>query len=119
MAQPTTTLINLQSLFDLSATLNSSDDSDYILNASLLSLMGKLRTNRSCALLPDGDGLWKTAVVKGKPGISSTLTLTQEEFFRLETVPGGNEYFGTSDYMLWLPLSYAGRPLALDRKSVV
>lgn len=113
MAQPTTTLINLQSLFDLSATLNSSDDSDYILNASLLSLMGKLRTNRSCALLPDGDGLWKTAVVKGKPGIGSTLTLTQEEFFRLETVPGGNGYFGTSDYMLCLPLSYAGRPLAL------
>lgn len=113
MAQPTSTLINLQSLFDLSATLNSSDDFDYILNASLLSLMGKLRTNRACALLPETEGSWKTVVVKGKPGIGTTIALTQEEFFRLETEPGGQGYLGTSDYTLCLPLSYAGRPLAL------
>lgn len=113
MAQPTTTLINLQSLFDLSATLNSSDDPDYILNASLLSLMGKLRTNRACALLTDGEGRWRTAVVKGKPGIDGGLTLSDEEFFRLETAPDGNGHFDGSDYAISLPLSYSGRPLAL------
>jgi sigma-B regulation protein RsbU (phosphoserine phosphatase) len=52
--QPTSTaasnLINLQSLIDLSAALNSSDDDAFILNTSLLSVMGKLRTFKACAL---------------------------------------------------------------------
>lgn len=110
MIQPTPTLINLNSLFDLSATLNLSDDAEYILNASLLSLMGKLRTNKALALLPDGNNQWRVVLAKGKTGNTATVQITGEEFFRLEQ--GNGE--GISDgYALSLPLSYSGKPLAL------
>jgi sigma-B regulation protein RsbU (phosphoserine phosphatase) len=46
-------LINLDSLLDLSARLNESNDEDFILNAMLLSAMGKLRVFRACVLMPD------------------------------------------------------------------
>jgi sigma-B regulation protein RsbU (phosphoserine phosphatase) len=45
-------LINLQSLIDLSAALNASDEEQFILNTALLSVMGKLRTFKACALVP-------------------------------------------------------------------
>lgn len=45
-------LINLQSLIDLSAALNASDEEQFILNTALLSVMGKLRTLKACALVP-------------------------------------------------------------------
>jgi sigma-B regulation protein RsbU (phosphoserine phosphatase) len=54
-SQPTSAaasnLINLQSLIDLSAALNASDDDAFIFNTSLLSVMGKLRTFKACALM--------------------------------------------------------------------
>lgn len=50
----TSNLINLQSLIDLSAALNASDDEIFILNTALLSVMGKLRTFKACALMPTG-----------------------------------------------------------------
>ena len=40
--QPKTSIINLNSLLDLSASLYLSDDTDFIMNATMLSLMGKL-----------------------------------------------------------------------------
>lgn len=112
MTQPTPTLINLDSLFDLSATLNSSDDTEYILNASLLSLMGKLRTNKACALLPDGGDRWKTVLVKGKKGSAEILCIGHDEFFAMER---GERNAGNvqGEYVLSLPLSYSGKPLAL------
>jgi sigma-B regulation protein RsbU (phosphoserine phosphatase) len=45
-------LINLQSLIDLSAALNASDDDTFILNTVLLSVMGKLRVLKSAAFVP-------------------------------------------------------------------
>lgn len=114
MAQATTTLINLQSLFDLSATLNSSDDAGYILNASLLSLMGKLRTNQACALLPDGDAAWVPVVTKGRTSIAGRVAMSRSEFDRLaDEGKAAAEAIATTDYELCLPLTYSGRPLAL------
>ncbi|MCS6807266.1 MAG: SpoIIE family protein phosphatase [Bacteroidota bacterium] len=63
-----TTLINLQSLIDLSAALNSSDDESFIFNTALLSVMGKLRTVKACALVPvftSNLSIWRCIVAKG------------------------------------------------------
>lgn len=63
------TLINLQSLIDLSAALNASDDEMFIINTSLLSVMGKLRTFKACALQPspnqNGKKMWVCVAAKG------------------------------------------------------
>lgn len=48
----TSNLINLQSLIDLSAALNASEDDSFILSTVLLSVMGKLRTFKAAALVP-------------------------------------------------------------------
>jgi sigma-B regulation protein RsbU (phosphoserine phosphatase) len=72
----TSNLINLQSLIDLSAALNASDDELFILNTSLLSVMGKLRTFKACALQPIQSGeqlLWQCVATKG-------MKLPQEPF---------------------------------------
>lgn len=47
--------IKLESLLDLSAKLNSSQDRDFILNMTLLTLMGKLLITRAGILLAEGD----------------------------------------------------------------
>lgn len=61
----TSNLINLQSLIDLSAALNASDDDMFILNTSLLSVMGKLRTFRACALVPAASPLPESSLAAG------------------------------------------------------
>jgi phosphoserine phosphatase RsbU/P len=60
-------LINLQSLIDLSAALNASDDDAFILNTALLSVMGKLRTFKASAFVRrDAAGnRWFCAANKG------------------------------------------------------
>lgn len=71
-ATATSNLINLQSLIDLSAALNASDDDVFILNTALLSVMGKLRTFKGCALMPVQEvsgqrffGRWRCVTTKG------------------------------------------------------
>ena len=49
------TIIKLESLLDLSARLTSAESRDFIINAALLTLMGKLRITRACALEKNGD----------------------------------------------------------------
>ncbi len=46
-----TTIINLSSLLDLSGRLYESDDIHFILNSTVLSLMGKLKIFRSCVFI--------------------------------------------------------------------
>jgi phosphoserine phosphatase RsbU/P len=78
-------LINLQSLIDLSAALNASDDDSFILNTALLSVMGKLRTFKACALVPDDSHLadsatatllWKSVASKGLHLPTATVELS-------------------------------------------
>ncbi len=49
------TIINLKSLIDLSNGLYESADVDFILNSTVLSLMGKLKIFKSCVLLPNNE----------------------------------------------------------------
>lgn len=74
----TSNLINLQSLIDLSAALNASDDELFVLNTSLLSVMGKLRTFKACALQPiriEGVLHWQCVATKGMKLPSEPFTL--------------------------------------------
>lgn len=48
-------IINLESLLSLNTQLNKSDDINFILNSSTLSLMGKLKYLRSIVIIFDGD----------------------------------------------------------------
>ncbi len=50
-------IINLESLLELSARLNETHDKEFILNSTLLSLMGKLKVLRAGVLLPKNNGL--------------------------------------------------------------
>lgn len=52
--------VNLASLLDLSTRLSESDSSERILNAALLSVMGKLKIRRACVLHPDGHRFFAT-----------------------------------------------------------
>lgn len=56
--------LNLESLFDLSAKLNSSEDKRFILNSALLSIMGKLGITRAAVFLKDNDE-FKLIIKKG------------------------------------------------------
>ncbi len=62
---PHNIIINLESLLELSARLNETHDKEFILNSTLLSLMGKLRVLRAGVLIPAKDGL-KLFLSKGK-----------------------------------------------------
>lgn len=64
--QINSTIINLESLLDLSVQLNESDDEQFILNSALLSLMGKLKIFKACVLLPQADGGFCFALSKGR-----------------------------------------------------
>lgn len=78
----TSNLINLQSLIDLSAALNTSDDDAFILNTALLSVMGKLRTFKACALMPDSEqDRWVCITTKGMklPEESFSLVIDTDE----------------------------------------
>ncbi len=74
------TSINLESLLDLSAKLVESNDASYILNSALLSLMGKLRVTKACALVPDATGM-RVLIVKGKVGREHFSCMPGQQIF--------------------------------------
>ncbi len=79
----TATTINLESLLDLSAKLVESNDVEYILNTALLSLMGKLRVSRACALIADGSEM-RAVVVKGNLTKTSFAFVPDSQTFDCE-----------------------------------
>lgn len=64
-APVSSSIINLESLLELGARLSNADDEEFILNSAILSLMGKMRILRACALLPDGDN-YIASLAKGR-----------------------------------------------------
>jgi sigma-B regulation protein RsbU (phosphoserine phosphatase) len=59
------TIINLQSLFDLSEKLNTASEERFIFNSVLLSLMGKLTITKAAVFLPQ-DRMLKPYLIKGQ-----------------------------------------------------
>ncbi len=64
-----TSIINLESLLELGARLSESSNDEFILNSALLSLMGKMRIIRTCALLPHA-GIFTVAMSKGRMALT-------------------------------------------------
>jgi hypothetical protein len=60
-----TAIINLSSLLDLSARLYESNDINFILNSTLLSLMGKLKILKACVFVKDKNGNYSQEITKG------------------------------------------------------
>jgi len=81
------TVMNLESLIDLSAKLNDSDDEEFILNSALLSLMGKLRVVRSCVLFIKDDTA-DVALYKGREPNFTEFSLS-----KLSSILNGTEEF--------------------------
>lgn len=109
----TSNLINLQSLFDLSATLNSSDDDGFILNAALLSIMGKLRAFQAAVLLPSDEIAWKISLVKGKKPTEMLLNLAVESLRRLDGKNESENLLIQSGFAFIVPLHYKNSAIAL------
>ena len=60
-----TAIINLSSLLDLSARLYESNDTNFILNSTLLSLMGKLKILKACVFIQNDIGVYSQEITKG------------------------------------------------------
>ena len=106
------TLVNLESLLDLSARLNESRDEEYILSSVLLSLMGKLRLTRACALRPsdERDG-YEVAASKGKISFESIVLPEIREFVPLEPITHAELW--NHGFRFCVPACYQDRVLAL------
>lgn len=103
-------LINLESLLELGGRLSETNDEEFILNSALLSLMGKMRIVRACALIPTGE-TFKIALAKGRnapveipaftltelrelsPAIPEELILTEHSYRYVLPVCHHNELF--------------------------
>ncbi len=111
-------LINLKSLFDLSATLNSSEDDAFILGSSLLTVMGKLRTMQAVALQPVSDDAetaqrWRISVVKGKRFDPGELRLDVSDRRILDPANEQDRALYEAGLRICVPAAYKARNLAL------
>ncbi|MBK9247372.1 MAG: PP2C family protein-serine/threonine phosphatase [Ignavibacteria bacterium] len=100
-------LINLESLLELSARLNESNDEEFILNSTLLTLMGKLRIVRACALLPDLElTTFEIALAKGRINIESVRYFELRTFRELDTTIPSEQILLNSGYVYGIPICY-------------
>lgn len=92
-------IINLNSLLNLSAKLYESENEAFILNSTLLSIMGKLKILKAAVLIPSDDNNFVPLLIKGNLVIGSTdyfeinsftSTLNNPEFSKLRSI--GIEY---------------------------
>lgn len=109
--------INLESLIDLSAKLNETYDEDFILNAALLSLMGKLRIFRACILKPEAcDGETPTCYVmkisKGRQKIEKAPYFPIDKFRPFNILNEGEEILLKAGYKHCIPIKYRDSLLA-------
>ncbi|MBS1538972.1 MAG: SpoIIE family protein phosphatase [Bacteroidetes bacterium] len=109
----TSSLINLESLLELSARLNESSDEDFILNSALLTLMGKLRIVRASILLPNSEQTEFTVILaKGRTSISS-LEYFEVKVFRELANAGGEGVLRENKYHFVMPLCHQNNLLAV------
>ena len=100
------TIINLQSLFDLSDKLNNTDDEKFILNSVLLSLMGKLGIIRAAVLgLTDINKL-KVKLSKGYIGFEEIEFDGKVNFRELNGKTEFESDLINSGYHVCIPLKY-------------
>jgi sigma-B regulation protein RsbU (phosphoserine phosphatase) len=100
----TSSLINLESLLELSARLNESSDEEFILNSALLTLMGKLRILRACVLIPNPEQTeFTVALVKGRTSVLSMEFFAVHSFRELSN-NGAEQLLRENNYHYGVPL---------------
>ncbi len=102
-----TSLINLESLLELSARLNESNDEEFILNSTLLTLMGKLRTVRACVLLPNVEqSTFEIALAKGRTALTEIDYFQLKELRELMADSPAERQLIDAGYVYVMPLCY-------------
>lgn len=110
-------LINLESLIDLSARLNETTDENLIYNIALLSLMGKLRVLRACVLKPQKKK-YNVLISKGSRPFDELSYFKLNEILLLdsENIKEKKQvfkYLYENGYVVLCPVISAGKLLAV------
>lgn len=105
-------IINLESLLELSAGLNESDNELFILNSALLSLMGKLRILRSCVFLHE-DQEFKAVIAKGKKPFGAIKYFYIDEFKELDKNIETESDLCSAGYKYCFPIKYKNELIAI------
>ncbi len=108
-----TQLINLASLLDFSARLNETYDETFILNAALLSLMGKLKILRSCVLIPFKKNHFKVILNKGKLNLDFLREQNPNKPVVLHSIQEAERILKRSGYVYFLPIIHQDETLAV------
>jgi len=97
--------INLHSLIELSARLNERHERDFILNASLLTLMGKLTISSGCVFVPGSvDNFFELAISKGRFTFDSTLHFYLSDFLELDNSEGEYKHLHKNGIKYLIPI---------------
>ncbi len=112
MNKDTSISINLESLFELSVRLNTSNDVSFILNSAILSLMGKLKISRACVLTPvNNNSVFRLELSKGKHDIEEVPFFPVDNFRELNRVNEPEKTLLDSGFNYCFPLKYMDREM--------
>lgn len=98
-------LINLESLLELGGRLSETNDEEFILNSALLSLMGKMRIVRACALIPAGE-MFRIALAKGRSAPVEVPSFTLAELRELSSAIPEEHTLTEHGYRYVLPVCH-------------
>jgi len=114
MNHVTPVLINLESLLELSVRLNTSQDSMFILNSVLLSLMGKLKLSRASVLIPNKE---KTKflfnISKGRYELDEIEYFEIEDFREFEADKYPENILLDNGFKFCIPIKHQNKILAV------
>lgn len=106
--------INLESLIELSARLNQTHDIKFILNAALLSLMGKLIVTNGCALIYNDDHFnFKLIVSKGRHDFDIIELTNLDEIREINQTDSEESILANKGLKYIIPVKYRENILAV------
>ncbi len=105
MEKPINSIINLDSLLDFSDRLNQTYDRRFILNSTLLSLMGKLKIFKASALLFERYDKFKIELVKGRLDVDGK-DISDSEPFYFDDYDKAEKFLKDAAYKYFIPVIY-------------
>jgi len=99
-------IINLESLLNLSTKLNESLDLDFIFSSSMLSLMGKLKVNKMCSFLKINDQFHSITCKGNNVEITLNEFIVPNKFSKINPDYQNSELFIRNGYKYILPLNH-------------
>ncbi|MCX6155134.1 MAG: SpoIIE family protein phosphatase [Candidatus Kapabacteria bacterium] len=106
-------IINLDSLVDFSARINESNDEYFILNSTLLSIIGKLKIFRGCVLQPYSKKEYKLVISKGLQKIKNVSYFEIKSFRKLNPEKKKENVLIEAGYHFCQPIMYRQKQLAV------